>query len=61
MLGLYWVSDLAVEGDVEVKGDQGELLLLLVKGGITLHVSHRRRDRQGDALHRRRQGRVCRE
>jgi signal peptidase I len=34
MLGLYWVSDLAIEGDVEVKGDQGELLLLLVKGGI---------------------------
>ncbi len=34
-LGLYWVSDLALEGDVEVKGDSGELLLLLVKGGTT--------------------------
>ena len=34
-LGLHWVSDLALEGDVEVQGDQGELLLLLVKGGIS--------------------------
>ena len=33
-LGLHWVSDLALEGDVEVKSDQGELLCLLVKGGI---------------------------
>lgn len=32
--GLHWVSDLALEGDVEVQGDQGELLLLLVKGGV---------------------------
>ncbi len=32
--GLHWVSDLALEGDVEVLGDHGELLLLLVKGGV---------------------------
>jgi signal peptidase I len=33
-LGWHWVSDLALEGDVEVKGGQGELLFLLVKGGV---------------------------
>jgi signal peptidase I len=33
-LGLHWVSDLALEGDLEVQGEQGELLLLLVKSGI---------------------------
>ena len=33
-LGLHWVSDLALEADVEVQRDQGELLLLLVKGGL---------------------------
>ena len=33
-LGLHWVSDLALEGDVEVQSDQGELLCLLVKGGV---------------------------
>ncbi|MCU0958734.1 MAG: signal peptidase I [Pirellulaceae bacterium] len=36
-LGLHWVSDLALEGDVEVRGDTGELLLMLVKGGVS-HV-----------------------
>lgn len=34
-LGLHWVGDLAFEGDVEVQTDQGELLLLLVKGGVS--------------------------
>lgn len=32
--GLHWVSDLALEADVEVQGDQGELLLMLVKAGV---------------------------
>jgi signal peptidase I len=34
-LGLHWVADLAMEGDVEVKGDHGELLMRLVKGGTS--------------------------
>lgn len=33
-LGLHWVSDLALEADLEVQSAQGELLLLLVKGGV---------------------------
>ena len=33
-LGLHWVSDLALEADVEVKSEQGELLFMLVKGGL---------------------------
>lgn len=33
-LGLHWVGDLALEGEVEVKSDEGELLLLLTKGGV---------------------------
>lgn len=32
--GLHWVSDLALEGDVEISNGAGELLLLLVKGGV---------------------------
>jgi len=32
--GLNWVGDLVVEGDVQVQGDGGELLLQLVKGGV---------------------------
>ncbi len=33
-LGLHWVGDLAVEGEVEVRGGQGELLLQLNRGGV---------------------------
>ena len=36
-LGLHWVGDLAMEGDLVVKSDQGELLLQLVKGGVAYH------------------------
>jgi signal peptidase I len=32
-LGMHWVGDLAVECQVEVKSNQGELLLELVEGG----------------------------
>jgi signal peptidase I len=34
-LGMHWVGDLAFEGEVTVEGQQGELLLRLVKGGIS--------------------------
>ncbi len=34
-LGLHWVSDLAMEGEVAVDSDEGELLLQLVKGGVS--------------------------
>jgi len=33
-LGLHWVGDLAVECDVQVRGDSGHLLLDLVEGGV---------------------------
>ncbi len=33
-LGLHWVGDLAVETELEVESDKGQLNLLLVKGGI---------------------------
>ncbi len=33
-LGLHWVSDLALEGEVAIGSDGGELLLQLVKGGV---------------------------
>ncbi len=33
-LGLHWVSDLALEGEIAVRSDEGELLLQLVKGGV---------------------------
>ncbi|MHB0956973.1 MAG: S26 family signal peptidase [Pirellulaceae bacterium] len=33
-LGWHWVSDVALEGDIDVQSDQGELLCLLVKGGV---------------------------
>lgn len=32
--GLHWVGDLALEADVEVGGEQGEVLLDLVRGGV---------------------------
>ncbi len=32
--GLHWVSDLSVEAEVEVKGNNGHLLLDLVRGGV---------------------------
>lgn len=33
-LGSCWVGDLAIEADVDVQGDSGELLLDLVEGGV---------------------------
>ena len=33
-LGLHWVGDLAFEGEVAIRSDDGELLLELVKGGV---------------------------
>jgi len=33
-LGRHWVGDLAIECDVDVKGDSGQLSLDLVKGGV---------------------------
>ncbi len=33
-LGLHWVGDLAVNCDVQVKGDSGQILLDLVEGGV---------------------------
>lgn len=33
-LGMHWVGDLAIESEVEVQGDSGELMLDLVKGGV---------------------------
>ena len=33
-LGLHWVGDLAIECDVDVKGDSGQLSLDLVEGGV---------------------------
>jgi signal peptidase I len=32
-LGLHWVGDLSFDGTVDVQGDQGELLLLIGRGG----------------------------
>ena len=32
--GMHWVDDLAVEADVEVTGNSGELSLMLVRGGV---------------------------
>lgn len=33
-LGLHWVGDLAVETEVEIQSDDGQLLLQLTKGGL---------------------------
>ena len=32
--GMYWVGDLALECDLEVKSEQGNVLLKLVRGGV---------------------------
>jgi signal peptidase I len=39
-LGLHWVGDLMLECQVDVKSDQGEILLDLVKGGrhVSCHI-----------------------
>ena len=33
-LGLHWVGDLALDSDVDIQSDSGELLLQLTKGGV---------------------------
>ena len=49
-LGLHWVGDLALEGDVQVQGESGELLLSLVKAGTSLHLPHRCGDWQSNLI-----------